>query len=106
LHFPSAFLDLGYDLPRALFRFVQTGLSGFILGYVYWRTGSVLPTIALHGLQNFTLSISLHLSGVTATQMLASQIPFQLLWLVGQAGLMPLVCRALFGGKKQGDVKT
>jgi len=100
LHLPSAFLDHGYDLPAALFRFAQTGLSGFMLGYVYWQTGSVPTTIALHGLRNLALSVSMHLSGVTAAQMFASQIAFQFLWLVGQVGLVMLVCRAFFGSRQ------
>jgi len=101
LHLPSAFLDYGYDLPAALFRFAQTGPSGFMLGYVYWQTGSVPTTIALHGLRNFALSVSMHLSGVTAAQMSASQISFQFLWLVGQVGLVLLVCRTLFESKRE-----
>jgi len=101
LHLPSAFLDFGYDLPTALLHFVQVGLSGFMLGYVYWRTGSVLTTIALHGLRNFTWSVSLRLGDVTAAQMHASQMLFQLLWLAGQVGLMLLICRAIFGDEKE-----
>jgi membrane protease YdiL (CAAX protease family) len=95
LHLPSAFLDFNYDLPTPLLHFVQVGLSGFMLGYVYWRTGSVLTTIALHGLCNFAWSVSLHLGDVTAAQMHVSQMLFQLLWLAGQVGLMLLVCPVL-----------
>lgn len=95
LHLPSAFLDFGYDLPTALFHFVQVGLAGFVLGYVYWQTGSVLTTIVLHGLRNFAWVVSLRLGNITPAQMHVSQTPFQLLWLVGQVGLMLLVCRAL-----------
>jgi len=101
LHLPSAFLDLNYDLPTALLYFAQVGLAGFMLGYVYWRTGSVLTTIALHGLRNFAWSVSLRLGDVAAAQMHASQMPFQLLWLVAQVGLMLLICRAIFGDEKE-----
>ncbi len=101
LHLPSAFLDFNYDLPTALFYFAQVGLAGFMLGYVYWRTGSVLTTIALHGLRNFAWSVGLRLGDVTAAQMHASQMGFQLLWLAGQVGLMLLICQALFGGSRR-----
>jgi len=50
LHLPSA-LAAG-SLPEAAVRFLQTGLSGFVLSYLYWETRSVLPTIFLHGLRN------------------------------------------------------
>jgi membrane protease YdiL (CAAX protease family) len=103
LHLPSAFADYGCHLPRVLFRFVQTGLSGLVLGYVYWHTGSVLPTIALHGLSNFAGSISSHLGGVAAVHVRVSHMPFQLLWLIAQAGFMLLACRALFGESERRD---
>jgi membrane protease YdiL (CAAX protease family) len=97
LHLPSALHDYGWA-PAALFRFVQTALAGFMLGYLYWWTGSVLPTIALHGLRNLSmLSVTQHLSGITATRLLVSQMPFQLLWLLGEVGLMLSVCRPVFG---------
>ncbi|MGD2143046.1 MAG: CPBP family intramembrane metalloprotease [Anaerolineae bacterium] len=100
LHMPSALHDYGWA-PRILFRFVQTGLAGFMLGYLYWWTGSVLPTIAVHGLRNFLmLTVTQHLSGVTATRLLGSQMPFQLLWLVGEVGLMLFVCRPVFGRRR------
>jgi len=101
LHLPSAFLDFNYGLPTALLHFVQVGLPGFMLSYVYWRMGSVLTTIALHGLRNFAWSVSLRLGDVTAAQMHASQIPFQLLCLVAPVGLMLLICRAIFGDEKE-----
>jgi len=97
LHLPSAFLDYGGDLSRISFRFAQTGLSGFMLGYVYWRAGSVLPTVALHGLRNFAGSIASQLGGVVLAQMLIRQEPFQFLWLVGQVGLMLCICRLISG---------
>jgi len=97
LHLPSAFLDYGSDLPRLSFRFAQTGLSGFMLGYVYWRAGSVLPTVALHGLRNFAGGIGLRLSNIIAAEMYVTQVPFQFLWLVGQVGMMLCICRLLFG---------
>lgn len=99
LHLPSALYDHGWA-STVLFRFVQTGLAGFMLGYAYWRTGSVLVTIALHGLRNFFLvSLILRLSGTSVVEMQASQMPFQLLWLMGEVGLMVLVSRVLFGSR-------
>jgi membrane protease YdiL (CAAX protease family) len=100
LHLPSAFLDFGYDIPTALFHFVQVGLVGFMLGYVYWQTGSVLTAIVLHGLRNFAWAVSLRLGNITPAQMHVSQMSFQFLWLVGQVGLMLFVCRALFGSNR------
>jgi len=105
LHLPSAFLDFGYDLSTALAYFVLTGLAGFMLGYVYWRTGSVLTTIAIHGLRNFAWGVSLRLGGVTAARMHVSQTAFQLLWLLAQVGLMLLLCRALFSEPRSGMMR-
>jgi membrane protease YdiL (CAAX protease family) len=97
LHVPSALQDYGWG-PEVLYRFGQTGLASLMLGYLYRWTGSVLPTIALHGLRNFTMiSLPYYVSGVTAARLLVSQIPFQLLWLVGEVSLMLLVCRPVFG---------
>jgi membrane protease YdiL (CAAX protease family) len=99
LHMPSALGDYGWT-PAVLLRFVETSLAGFMLGYLYWWTGSVWPTILVHGLRNFaTLSLIQHLSGITATRMLITKAPFQLLWLVGEMGLMLCVCRPVFGSK-------
>jgi membrane protease YdiL (CAAX protease family) len=100
LHAPSAVHDYGWS-PKVPFRLVQTGFGGFMLGYLYWWTGSVLPTILVHGLRNFvTLSLTQHLSGVAAARMLVSQPPFQLLWLLGEVGLMLCVCQPVFGKRK------
>ena len=93
LHLPSALAD--YALPEVAFRFLQTGLSGFVLSYLYWKTGSVLPVILLHGLCNFAGSLAAHLSGLSYAQVIAVQMPFQLLWLAGEVGLMVVVCRLL-----------
>jgi membrane protease YdiL (CAAX protease family) len=100
LHVPSA-LHNGGGGPRVLYRFMQTGLAGLVLGTLYWWTGSVWPPIALHGLRNFTMiTLAHHLSGLTATQMELRQIPFQLLWLMGQAALMPFACQAVLGHRR------
>lgn len=42
LHIPSAFLDFGFNLNIILWRFIETGLAGFMLAYFYWLTGSVI----------------------------------------------------------------
>jgi membrane protease YdiL (CAAX protease family) len=97
LHLPSAVYDYGWA-PPVLLRFFQTALAGFMLGCVYWWTGSVLTTIALHGLRNFVLlSLILRLSGVTVAELRAIRMPLQLLWLVGEMGFTLLICWALFG---------
>jgi membrane protease YdiL (CAAX protease family) len=96
-HLPSALHDYGWA-PAVLFRFVQTGLVGFVLGYLYWWTGSVLPAIALHGLRNcMMLSVTHNLSDADATGMLPSQMLVQLAWWAGQVGMMLLACRLVFG---------
>lgn len=100
LHLPSAFLDPGHDLRAVLFRFAQTGLSGFILGYIYWRTKSVPTTIALHGLWNFGASLALHLSGLPTSPFPPDQMLFHLLWLGGEGMLTALICQALFPQKR------
>ncbi|MGD8245340.1 MAG: CPBP family intramembrane metalloprotease, partial [Anaerolineae bacterium] len=78
LHLPSALHDFGWR-PEVVYRLVQTGLGGFMLSYLYWWTGSVLPTIVVHGLRNFTmLSLAHHLSGVAPARLRSTQMPFQL----------------------------
>jgi len=104
MHIPSALLDYGNDSLKVLLRFTQTGVAGFALGYVYWRAGSVLTTIAVHGLSNFATGVFLLLTGVTTQEMLFSQPVVQLLWLVGQVGLVLLISRALFDGR--GEAKA
>jgi len=89
LHLPSALSD--DVLSRAAFRFLQTGLSGFVLGYLYWRTGSILPIILLHGLRNFAGSLVASLAGASLAELIVTQRPFQLLWLVGETGLVLLL---------------
>jgi len=93
LHLPSALVD--GTLSGAASRFLQTGLSGFALSYLYWKTGSVLPTILLHGLRNFAGGLASYLSGLSYAQVIAVQIPFQLLWSVGEVVLMVFACRFL-----------
>ncbi|HEY75332.1 MAG TPA: CPBP family intramembrane metalloprotease [Thermoflexia bacterium] len=105
LHVPSALLASACDAPTALYRFVQTGLAGFLLGYVYWRTGSVLASIAVHGLGNFALGVSLWMTGLTETHLLAAHRPLQLLWMGGQVGVALLLSRALFSGGSAGGEK-
>lgn len=67
-----------------------------MLGYAYWRTGSVFTTIAIHGLRNFIFGLTLNLSPYTAAQMHASHLTLQLLWALGELVLMRAACRALF----------
>ncbi|MGD2105587.1 MAG: CPBP family intramembrane metalloprotease [Anaerolineae bacterium] len=100
LHLPSALHDYGWT-SAALFRFVQVLVGGLLLGVVYWWTGSVLVTVALHGLRNFlALSLIVRLSGVAAAEIQASQVGFQLAWLLGETGLAVLVSRMLYGGSR------
>ncbi|MGD8750345.1 MAG: CPBP family intramembrane metalloprotease [Anaerolineales bacterium] len=96
VHVPSALLDYNNDVIKASLRFVQTGLVGFALGYVYWRSGSVFTTIAIHGLNNFVTGALAVLSGVSSKVLFFSQIPFQFLWLVGQVGLTLLLSHVMF----------
>jgi membrane protease YdiL (CAAX protease family) len=93
LHFPFALTD--DVLAGAAFRFLQTGLSGLALNYLYWKAGSVLSTILLHGLNNFAGSLASHLRGLSYAQVIAVQMPFQLLWLAGEVGLVVFASRFL-----------
>ena len=106
LHLPSAVLSLGYNSTTTLFRFAQTGLLGFVLGYVYWRSKCLPITIALHGVSNFTLSLSLRLSGLSAGELMVDEMGFQLLWLAGQVGLMLLAWPAVFGVPTSEGIRT
>jgi membrane protease YdiL (CAAX protease family) len=104
LHVPSALLDCDNDVIKASLRFVQTGLVGFALGYVYWRSGSVFTTIAIHGLNNFVTGALPVLSGVSSQVLFFSQTPSQFLWLVGQVGLTLLLSHVMFKRAfKEGD---
>jgi membrane protease YdiL (CAAX protease family) len=91
LHLPSALT--ASTLPEVAFRFLQTGLSGFVLSYLYWKSGSVLVTILLHGLRNTAASLVSYLSGLSFAQVIAAQVPFQLLWSAGEVVLMIFACR-------------
>jgi membrane protease YdiL (CAAX protease family) len=94
LHLPSALIS--GTLAEAGFRILQTGLSGLVLSYLYWKSGSVLVTILLHGLRNFVISLSSYLSDLTFTQVSAVQGPFQLLWSIGELTLMVIVCHFIY----------
>jgi len=96
MHVPSALLDYDYDVIKVSLRFVQTGLVGFALGYVYWRSRSVLTTIAIHGLNNFVTAAFPVLSGVSYRELFFSQTAFQFLWLGGQVGLTLLLSHVMF----------
>jgi membrane protease YdiL (CAAX protease family) len=104
MHVPSALLDYDNDVIKASLRFVQTGLVGFALGYVYWRSRSILTTIAIHGLNNFVTGALPVLSGVSYRELFFNQTPFQILWLVGQVGLTLLLSHVMFKRVfKEGD---
>jgi membrane protease YdiL (CAAX protease family) len=96
MHVPSALLDYPNDLNKAFLRFVQTGVVGFALGYIYWRSRSVFTTIAVHGLNNFVTGALPVLSGVTSRELFFSQTLSQFLWLVGQVGSTLLLSYVLF----------
>ncbi|KXA94864.1 hypothetical protein AKJ36_02090 [candidate division MSBL1 archaeon SCGC-AAA259I07] len=103
LHIPSAFLDFGFNLNIVLWRFVETGLAGFMLAYVYWLTGSVFSTIAFHGLRNFSNDLALYLGNATHGQIIASQIPFQFVWLLVQIALLLFISRTIFKHYKKSN---
>jgi membrane protease YdiL (CAAX protease family) len=97
LHIPSMLLDYENDFLRVAVRFFETGLAGFALGYVYWRSKSVLSTIAIHGLNNFVITgVFPLLSGLSAQHLVFNQIHFHILWLVGQVIVTTLVARTFF----------
>ena len=100
MHIPSTLIEHDNDLSWVAFRFAQTSLIGFALGYVFWRSGSVITTIAVHGLNNFLVTGVLPLfSSITSQQLSFSQAPLHLLWLVGQVGLTVLFCEVFFKDK-------
>jgi membrane protease YdiL (CAAX protease family) len=93
MHIPSALLDYGNPYPRVILRFLEAGLTGFVLSYLYWYTGSVVTTIAVHGMNNFAASLLFVFTGVTHQQLFFNQTSFQLPWLVAQAGMVLLLSR-------------
>jgi hypothetical protein len=72
------------------------------LGYIYWRTKSVLNTIAIHGLNNFFVTgIFPMLTGISAYQVVFKQSTFKLIWLIGQVGVTLLLSHYLFNEEEQ-----
>jgi membrane protease YdiL (CAAX protease family) len=107
MHIPSALLDFENDILQATIRFFEAGLAGFALGYIYWRTRSVVTTIAVHGLNNFAVSGILPLlTGISAPQVLFKQSAFQLAWLIGQVGVTIFIAKALFKSSEQFDTEA
>lgn len=101
MHAPSVLIDQNGDYAEVLIRFVETGLAGFALGYVYWLTDSVLITIAVHGLNNFCITgIFPLISNVTAQQLLFRQTEFRFLWLLLQVTVMIFLSHLFYGSLK------
>jgi membrane protease YdiL (CAAX protease family) len=76
IHIPSALLDCHCDIYEVLLRLVQTGLSGLFWGYLYWRIRSVLTTIVVYGLNNFTITGIFPLfSNITPNVLQSSNFP-------------------------------
>jgi membrane protease YdiL (CAAX protease family) len=97
MHIPSALLGYGNDLSKVAVRFLEVGLAGFALGYIYWRSRSVLTTIAIHGLNNFAVTGVLPLlTGVSAQKITMNQSTFQLVWLTGQVVLISCLSNTIF----------
>ncbi len=96
MHIPSALLDYENNIPKVAIRFVEAGLTGFILGFVYWRTKSVLNTIVIHGLNNFAIFGLLPvLTTIPTFQIIDYQMHFHLFWLIGQVVVTLLISRCL-----------
>lgn len=96
LHIPSSVQHLSPDPAALVFRLLQVGLVGFLVTFVYWRTESVVPTIAIHGLSNVSYSLSQQLSGRTGLEIMTTQIPIQFLWLIVQVGFVLWVADRFF----------
>jgi membrane protease YdiL (CAAX protease family) len=96
MHIPSALLDYNNNLDWIVLRFLETGLAGFLFGYAYWRSGSVLTTIVIHGLNNFTANVFLTITGRSYQQLAFYQPFFQLVWLTGQVGLTAYLCHIFY----------
>ena len=96
MHLPCALLDFGNNLHWILLRFLETGLLGFVLGFTYWRSGSVLTTITIHGLYNFTVRVFSIMSGFSYQQVVFNQPSFQLVWLAVQVGITAYLCHTFY----------
>jgi hypothetical protein len=57
----------------------------------------------LHGLRNFAASLAAHLSEFSYAQVITVQMPFRLLWLAGEVGLVVLTSRFLCVGQNLTD---
>jgi membrane protease YdiL (CAAX protease family) len=97
MHIPSTLLDYENDLMMAAIRFLETGLAGFALGYIYWCTRSVLTTIAIHGLDNFFATGLLpYLTGISAQQAILRHPTGRLVWLIGQVLIVMYLSKVFF----------
>lgn len=53
LHFDYSMIQLQQDVSIQVVNFLQAFILGLILGFVFWKTGSITPPILLHLLANF-----------------------------------------------------
>lgn len=59
LHFDYSMVQLQQDISIQVVNFTQAFILGIILGFVFWKTGSITPPILLHFLANFITLIVL-----------------------------------------------
>lgn len=52
LHFDYSMVQLQQDISIQVVNFIQGFILGIILGFVFWKTGSITPSILLHFLAN------------------------------------------------------
>lgn len=57
IHVPIIVFVLHYGVSDALLYCLQLGILGFFYGYIFFETGSIIPTVIAHTLWNFTNSI-------------------------------------------------
>lgn len=96
LHVPSGVLIHGFGAADAVLHFVRMSLGGLILGLVYWRTGTVVTTIVVHGLRNFAMSLSMRLWDSGAAYLHSFRGLDQTAWLMVELALTWFLCRMLF----------
>ena len=99
VHIPSAWQDFSGEVVHFSTRLSQVALVGFLLCFVYWRSGSVLASMALHAASNVALVALVHVSGLPYQAIVTCNPLLHLLWTLGQVIFMVLITTRIFPGK-------
>jgi len=70
LHFDYSMVQLQHDVSIQVVNCLQACILGIILGFVFWKTGSITPPILLHSLANFISLIVLDNLSVQSTNII------------------------------------